>query len=122
VQALQQWASSLPWVHVRTPCDERELVRFAIDCPPLGCDRVWLLIDAPFSPALPPTILVVLPGAVAHRGVATGWAVAITELGDDRQVVAVGTPSTGAEYRALQALLALAYEASFRHAANPGPA
>ena len=113
---LLRWAASLPWVVPLPRRDRSELLRFAVDCPILECNGVWLLADTSEDLGMPLSIIVVLPGAIAHRGVASGWAVPITDLGDDRGVVAVASPRGPTEAGALQALLMLSYTSLFRRA------
>jgi hypothetical protein len=87
----------------------------------LRCEGVWLLFDETGDPVLPVALIVVLPRSIAHRGTATGWATAITDLGDGRWAVAVATPTTVTEFRALQALLVTAYTAVFSRPRAPEP-
>jgi len=113
VEALRRWAASLPWVQEIVAHDPCEPIRFTIDCAPLGFRTGWLLLERCGDPFLAPTIIVVLHDRVARRGIDSGWAVPITDVGDGRLAVAVATPETPAEYRALQALILVAYCASF---------
>jgi hypothetical protein len=113
---LLRWAASLPWVVQLPRRDPSELLRFAIDCPILACNGVWLLADTSDDLGMPLSIIVVLPGAIARRGVASGWAVPVTDLGEDQRVVAVASPRGPTEASALQALLMLSYTSLFRQA------
>ncbi len=116
---LRQWAASLPWVLELPPVGRGDPVRFEVDCPPLGRRGAWLLLDQTGGPGFPPAIFVVLADTLARRGIATGWAAPIGDLCDGQQLVAVATPSTMAEARALRALLVVAYTAL---CSGPGPA
>jgi GAF domain-containing protein len=113
---LLRWAASLPWVVQLPRRDRSELLRFAVDCPILACSGVWLLADTSEDLGMPLSIIVVLPGAIARRGVASGWAVPVTDLGEDQGVVAVASPRGPTEASALQALLMLSYTWLFRQA------
>jgi hypothetical protein len=113
---LLRWAASLPWVVELPRRDRSELLRFAVDCPMLECHGVWLLADTCEDLGMPLSIIVVLPGAVARRGVASGWALPVTDLGEDQGVVAVASPRHPTEANALQALLMLSYTSLFRQA------
>jgi hypothetical protein len=95
VERLRRWVVSLPWVVELPPARTTDPLRFAVDCSPLDCHAVWLLFDPAGDRRIPPAIIVTLPTAVAQRGVAAGWAVDITDLGDDRRAVAVATPGHG---------------------------
>jgi hypothetical protein len=121
VEGLRRWVVSLPWVVELPRAGATDPLRFAVDCPPSDCNAVWLLFDPVGDRRTPPTIIVTLPAAVARRGVAAGWAVDITDLGDGRQAVAVATPATGDQFRALQALVVLSYTSTFEHAGSPEP-
>jgi hypothetical protein len=112
IDELWRWARSLPWVVERplAPSDGRCLT---VDCPPLGSLRAWLLVPPAGEVDEPLELHVVLPWRVGHRGIAVGWGVLVTELGDDRLVVAVAVPTTSSELRALEALVVVAYEEAF---------
>ena len=115
LHALRSWVASLPWVHELAPRDRREPVRFAVECPPLGRRGVWLLFDQAAGRCFPLAIFVVVAEDLAHRGIASGWAAPISDLGDGRRLVAVASPRTVPELRALQALLLVSYATVFSH-------
>ena len=121
VERLRRWVVSLPWVVELPRARTTDPLRFAVDCAPLDCHAVWLLFDPAGDRRIPPAIIVTLPTAVAQRGVAAGWAVDITDLGDDRRAVAVATPATDDQFRALQALVVLSYTSTFAHARSTEP-
>jgi hypothetical protein len=84
-----------------------------VSCPLLPCHAVWLLLDETDDPVFPVAVITVLPSSIAHRGAATGWATPIARLAGGRWAVAVATPTTATEFRALQALLVTSYNAAF---------
>jgi len=116
VNALCQWGGSQPWVHeLPGPASGAVERRFVIDCPVLSCTGLWFAVRA-FGDDLPfgPEVIAVLPSAIAHRGVAHGWAAAVVDLDDDRAVATVVLPTTVDELSTLQRLLHGAYSAAFR--------
>jgi hypothetical protein len=114
IDVLERWALSLPWVEPVFNGDDGEGLRaFAVVCPPLGCDTVWLFIANEHEGEAGFEVNVVLPRKLGRRGVRLGWATQVLDLSADRVVASVGTPTTAAELSALQALLIQAYEAAF---------
>ncbi len=77
---LERWVLSLPWVEpVLDDADGEGLRAFAVVCPPLGCDTLWLLI-ADDEGGNGFEVNVVLPRKLGRRGVARGWAVQLLDL------------------------------------------
>jgi hypothetical protein len=111
---LTRWALGLPWTIELPPIASDSTVRrFAVDCPPLACRAVWLLVGSFDDPALPEEIHVVLPAAMASLAEAVGWAAPAADTSDGRELVGVSTPRTGTELRGLQAVLDVAYQSAF---------
>ena len=111
---LERWVLSLPWVERAVTLTSDERIRgFAVVCPPLGCHAVWLSIGVADSRGRF-DVHVVLTRPLACRGVASGWAEPLLEIGTDRVIVGVATPTTVEELGALQSLLGVAYNAAFR--------
>jgi hypothetical protein len=114
LRELQGLCCSLPWV-VQLPSvpGEPTLRRFAVECPPLGCSSVWLLMGRFDAEDGVIELLAALPRTLADRGMAAGWAVSIADDDHGRVVVGVATPTTALELRALEALLIVAYTNAF---------
>jgi hypothetical protein len=111
---LERWVLSLPWVEPALSDSDGEGLRaFALVCPPLGCDSVWLFIAHEGEAAEGLDVNVVLPRKLGRRGAELGWADQVLELSSNRVVASVSTPTTAAELCALQALLVVAYDAAF---------
>jgi hypothetical protein len=111
---LERWVLSLPWVTRMDPVPgDSSVDRFAVDCPPLDCLAVWLSVGSGHEPIGSFDIHLVLPRALAERGVSIGWAAPLVDLDADRVVVGVATPTTTVELEALQALLGVGYSAAF---------
>jgi hypothetical protein len=111
---LERWVLSRPWVtQMEPPPGDPSVERYAVDCPPLDCLAVWLSIGAGHDPIGSFDIHLVLPRALAERGVSIGWAAPLVDLDADRVVVGVVTPTTTVELEALQALLGVGYSAAF---------
>jgi hypothetical protein len=116
---LTRWVLGLPWtVELPTSPSAPTIRRFAIDCAPLDCQAVWLLVGSFDDLALPDEIHVALPDTVASVTVAAGWAIPAVDTSDGRLLVGVATPTTGTELPGLQAVLLFAYEFAFP---PPGP-
>jgi hypothetical protein len=103
LEELERWVLSLPWVTRMDPVPgDASVDRFAVDCPPLDCLAVWLSIGVGHEPIGSFDIHLVLPRALADRGVNLGWAAPLVDLDADR-----------VELEALQALLGVGYSAAF---------
>jgi hypothetical protein len=114
IDELTRWVLGLPWAIELPPTgSDSSIRRFAIDCPPLDCQAVWLLIGSFEDPALPDEIHVALPNTIASIAVAVGWATPAADANDGCLLVGVTTPTTNTELRGLQAVLQLAYQYAF---------
>src|SRR5260370_19835697 len=66
IDELTRWVLGLPWAIELPPTrSDSSVRRFAIDCPPLDGQAVWLLIGSFEDPALPDEIHVALPDTIA---------------------------------------------------------
>ena len=111
---LRRWVVSLPRVTQLDPLPtEGSVDRFAVDCPPLDRRSAWVSLGTGGDGAESFDIHVVLPRALAQRGVHIGWAAPLADLDADKVVVGVATPTSDAELQALQALLGVGYTAAF---------
>jgi hypothetical protein len=114
IDQLTRWVLGLPWaIELPATPSDPTVRRFGIDCPPLGCRAVWLLVGSFDAAALPDEIHVALPDAIATIAVAVGWATPGADIRDGRFLVGVATPTTGTELQGLQAVLQLAYQCAF---------
>jgi hypothetical protein len=115
VDELQRWLLHLPWVAEWPPTvHDPQVRRFAIECDPLGWNAAWLLVGQFDGLDGILEVHVVLPDALAQRGLETGWALPLVSLNERLSVVSVLMPTTSAELRALEDLLAVAYNSMFR--------
>jgi hypothetical protein len=81
--AFHAWVRSLPWV-VERPYPIAQGVRtFAVDCPPLGIRRVWLVtgLRQQFGDAL--DISVIVPAEVSARVERDGWGRSVATMPAD---------------------------------------
>jgi hypothetical protein len=108
------WAAGMPWV-AESPCGERETLRlFMLDCGPLSCREPWFAINVIDDDTDDgPGIVVILPDAIADRATAIGHAAGIEPIGRGRSITAIGLPTSGSEFQALQRLLEVTYTAAF---------
>jgi hypothetical protein len=111
LDTLCRWGKSLPWVD-ELPCPHNAGVgrKFVVDCPVLACRGPWFAVTAVGDEL---EVLVVLPELLARQGVTHGWASSSIALDAHRRITAVALPTTIAELRALQQLLAIGYSAAF---------
>src|ERR1700722_3011118 len=114
LRELSLWANGMPWV-VESPCDAREPLKlFMLDCAPLSCHEPWFAINAiEEDPDDVPGIIVILPEAVADRATAIGCRLGFEPTGRRRSLTAIGFPTSGEEFQALQRLLEVTYAAAF---------
>jgi hypothetical protein len=114
LRELSAWAIGMPWV-VESPCDARETLKlFMLDCAPLSCHEPWFAIHAiEDDPEDGPGIIVILPESVADRVSAIGPTGGLEPIGSRRSITAIGLPTSGEEFQALQRLLEVTYAAAF---------
>ena len=78
VDELELWLLHLPWVAEWPPTvHDPQVRRFAIECDPLGWNAAWLLVGQFDGLDGLDGILevhVVVPNALAQRGLESGWA------------------------------------------------
>jgi hypothetical protein len=118
--ALCRWGASLPWAEERSYAGEGKLgCAFVIECPPLACSGAWFTVHLSSDDLDDgPEVRVMLPTAIARRGVLVGWAAGTIDLAADRSLVTVPLPTTASELTALQHLLQVAYVAAFTDAGD----
>ena len=112
---LWRWGAGMPWaIEVPGSAQGNFGHRFVVDCPPLDCREPWFAIIG-YGAELEdgPEVVVVLPRAIAHQGVAVGWAEHLAEIDECCSITAVALPTTWQELYALQRLLEVAYLAAF---------
>ena len=118
--AVCRWGASLPWAEERAYAGDGKLgSAFVVECPPLGCVEPWFTVhlssdDLDYGPE----VRVMLPTAIARRGVLVGWAAGTIDLAADRTLVTMPLPTTASELTALQHLLHVAYVAAFAGAGD----
>jgi hypothetical protein len=85
-----QWVRSLPWV-IERPFQLAPGVRtFAVDCPPLGIRRLWLVVGLGKRVGDERDVAVIVPSAVAEIVEGSRWGRRAAPMGAGQMLVNVG--------------------------------
>jgi hypothetical protein len=107
LDALLPWAARLPWVVVRSR--HAGMCIYALDCPPLGLRRPWLVTGLTGVGSRAPGIAVIVPEGVARAMERVGWGRSTMQMPNRNQVVKVAETLSAAE---LSAVVVSAYRSA----------